>query len=124
MPTFIRFVVGADDEDHRQLTGLITETRLLRDKGVLTRAEEAELADIYVWFNANVPCPPFETAGWSRQAVSWFKDDAAEPIKKMRVLWAMLRQHDKPVRMLRSRNPGKILYDDYYQVVVEEWKKL
>jgi hypothetical protein len=30
---FIRFVVGLDDENHRSLTGLITEARLLRDKG-------------------------------------------------------------------------------------------
>ena len=32
---FIRFVVGADDENHRLLTGLVTEARLLRDKGEL-----------------------------------------------------------------------------------------
>jgi hypothetical protein len=30
---FIRFVVGGDAEHHRSLTGIITEARLLRDKG-------------------------------------------------------------------------------------------
>ena len=32
-PTFIRFVVGADDQHHRELTGIVTEVRFLRDDG-------------------------------------------------------------------------------------------
>ena len=34
---FIRFVVGGDAEHHQSLTGIITEARLLRDKGGLTQ---------------------------------------------------------------------------------------
>ena len=44
---FIRFVVGGDEEDHRQLSGLVTETRILRDKGEFTAAEEERLEAIY-----------------------------------------------------------------------------
>ncbi|MGJ7504700.1 hypothetical protein ACSFA3_24610 [Variovorax sp. RHLX14] len=121
---FIRFVVGGDEEDHRQLSGLVTETRILRDKGELTAAEEERLEAIYAWFNANLPCPPFSSAGWSRNAVAWFKDGATESIQQMRSLAALLIQHDTAVRMLRSRNPGKVLYEDRFQIVVEEWKNL
>jgi len=32
---FVRFVVGTDGENHRWLTGIITEARLLRDRGRL-----------------------------------------------------------------------------------------
>jgi hypothetical protein len=39
-------------------------------------------------------------------------------------LAALLREHGVPVRMLRSANPGKIVYQDAFQIVVEEWKKL
>ncbi|MDP9603748.1 hypothetical protein SAMN05518845_111138 [Variovorax sp. YR750] len=121
---FIRFVVGGDEEDHRQLSGLVTETRILRDKGEFTAAEEERLEAIYAWFNANLPCPPFSSAGWSRNAVAWFKDGATESIQQMRSLAALLIQHDTAVRMLRSRNPGKVLYEDPFQIVVEEWKNL
>lgn len=121
---FVRFVVGGDAEDHRQLTGLVTEARLLRDHGRLTAAEEAHLQEVYDWLNSELPCPPFSSAGWSRNAVAWFKDSAAEPIRRFRVLAALLEQHDCRVRMLRSSNPGKVLYEDRFQVVVEEWKKL
>jgi hypothetical protein len=121
---FIRFVVGGDAEDHRQLTGIVTEARLLRDRGLLTAPEEKQLQAVYDWLNSNLPCPPFSSAGWSQEAVAWFKDSATEPVRQFRVLAALLEHHDRRVRMLRSNNPGKVLYEDRFQVVVEEWKKL
>lgn len=121
---FIRFVVGADGEHHRSLTGLITEARLLRGKGVLSNYETDFLEKTYEWFNTNLPCPPFSKNDWPHDAVSWFKDSATDAIKKMRELAVLLEQHGALVRMLRSKNPGKVLYEDNYQVVVEEWKKL
>jgi hypothetical protein len=124
MATFLRFVVGGDDENHRALTGLITEARLLRDRGYLSKHEEEFLEEVYVWFNSNLPCPPFSSAGWSRDAVTWFKDSANESIRKMRELAVLLEGHGKFVRTLQSKNPGKVLYEDEHQVVVEEWRRL
>ena len=37
---------------------------------------------------------------------------------------SLLKQHGVPVRMLRSANPGKVLYEDSFQIVVEEWKEI
>jgi hypothetical protein len=122
--TYIRFVVGGDDENHRMLTGIVAEARFLRDRGELSYEEEQRLEAVYVWLNSNLPCPPFFSSGWSRGAVSWFKDSASEPISKFRVLAALLEHHNRGVRMLRSHNPGKVLYEDQFQIVVEEWKKL
>ena len=124
MPVFLRFVVGGDDEHHRSLTGVVTEARLLRDKGLLAAHEAELLRSTYEWLNSNLPCPPFSSSGWPREAVAWFKDSAMESIKRMRELVILLESHGFPVRMLRSSNPGKVLYEDQYQVVVEEWKKL
>ena len=123
-PLFIRFVVGGDDEHHRLLTGLITEARLLRDRGELASYEEEWLEETYEWFNQNLPCPPFSTQRWSSDVASWFKDSAKESIQKMRELSVLLETHGLQVRMLRSENPGLVLYEDQYQVVVSEWKKL
>jgi hypothetical protein len=121
---FIRFVVGAGDEHHRLLTGLITEARLLRDRGELAAYEAEQLEETYEWFNANLPCPPFSSAGWSRDAVAWFKDDAHDSISRMRDLGALLESHGHLGRMLRSDNPGKVLYEDDFQIVVYQWKRL
>ena len=121
---FLRFVVGGDGEHHKLLTGLVTEARLLRDKGELAFYEEEQLERIYSWLNEHLPCPPFSTAGWSRDAVSWFKDTADRSIGKMRELATILESHGRLVRVLQSENPGRVLYEDSFQVVVEEWRRL
>lgn len=120
---FIRFVVGNDGEDHRQLTGVFTEARLLRDAGELSVAETEFLEQTYSWFNEHLPAPPFRSSSWPRDVVAWFKHDAG-CLDQIWHLVALLREHGKSVRLLRSRNPGKLFYEDDYQVVVEEWKHL
>jgi hypothetical protein len=59
---FIRFVVGADGEHHRQLTGLITEARLLRDRGGLDAHQVSRLEETYAWFNASTGQRTFSPA--------------------------------------------------------------
>jgi hypothetical protein len=121
---YIRFVIGLDGEDHRWLTGIITEARLLRDHGELEQYQAILLEETYEWLNDHLPCPPFSTSDWGPEAISWFKDTAKVPIKKMWDIVTLLQEHGVPVRILRSKNPGKILYDDEYQIVVKEWKRL
>lgn len=101
---YVRFVVGREGMDHRQLTGIVTEARLLRDRGLLSGEEAQRLQAVYDWLNEHLPCPPFSSA------VAWFKDSATEPIKQFRILAALLEYHDRGVRMLRTQNPGKVLY--------------
>jgi hypothetical protein len=68
--------------------------------------------------------PPFSSSNWPRDTVTWFRDGAGEPIKRLWEIASLLKEHGIPVRMLRSANPGKVLYQDSCQIVVEEWKKL
>jgi hypothetical protein len=121
---FIRFVVGGDDEHHRALTGVITEARLLRDRGELSASETARLEESYAWFNENLPVPPFDIGRWPRDVVAWFKDDAGESVRRMWEIVSLLRDHDIPVRLLKSANPGRVVYEDLNQVVVVEWNRL
>jgi hypothetical protein len=121
---FIRLVVGSDGDHHRALTGIIVEARLLRDRGELDQAEEARLETSYDWFEDHLPVPPFGDSNWSRDAVAWFKHDAGEPIRRMWDIVSLLRDHDVQVRLLRSVNPGRVLHEDAYQVVVTEWNDL
>ncbi len=120
---FVRFVVGTDAEQHWELTGIVTEARLLRDDGQLTAEEAAQLEESYKWLSDHLPVPPFPTK-WPRHAVAWFRDDARDAITRMWDLVALLEEHGHSVRLLRSKNPGRILYEDDFQVVVEEWKHL
>ena len=121
---FIRFVVGGDGEHHKALTGVINEAYLLLKEVELTQAEHNRMRSALTWFDRRLPAPPFSSAGWSADVVAWFKDDARDAIWMIWDLVALLEEHGLPVRMLRSSNPGRVLYEDEYQVVVDEWNRL
>jgi len=63
----IRFVVGNDADHHRSLTGIITEARILRDKGGLNPDQVSWLEEVYAWFDATLPTlvKPLEKCGRS-----------------------------------------------------------
>jgi hypothetical protein len=122
---YVRFVVGRDGEDHRFLTGVITEARLLRDEGLLLPHETDWLEELFEWFNDNVPVPPYSSSNWPDDVAAWFKtDDTTEIIRRIWDVIALLREHGLNVRILRSTKPGTIYYEDDCQVVVSEYKAL
>ena len=120
---FVRFVVGAESENAAWLTGVITAARLLRDRGELHSYESERLEEIFDWFNAHLPCPPFgqklQSGEWTPDAVAWFRPEAKRPVGCMWDIVAILREHGVAVRMVTSERPGKIVYEDDYQVVAE-----
>jgi hypothetical protein len=120
---FVRFVVGAESQNAAWLTGVITEARLLRDRGELYSYESERLEAILDWFNEHLPCPPFEkmlrSGEWTPNAVAWFRPEAKEPVGRMWDIVAILREHGVAIRLITTDNPGKIVYEDAYQVVAE-----
>ena len=120
---YLRFVVGSDTDDHRLLTGVIAEARLLRDDELLHDYEDSWLEEQFNWFNKHVPVPPYAKSDWPSGCSAWFKNNevAAEAIKRMWGFVNLLRENGKQVRVLKSRKPGYILFEDEFQVVVTEF---
>ena len=120
---FVRFVVGTDQENPHWLTGIVTIAEELHQQGELHDYEATIVSETFAWLNSHLPCPPFQknlrTGRWSEDAVSWFRDDAAEALKRMWDIVAILREHGVPVRLVQTAKPGKIVYEDPYQVVAE-----
>lgn len=121
---YIRFVVGLENEHHRDLTGIIAEAQFLIERGELEPYEVKILEEIFEWLNENLPCPRFSSNNWPSDVVSWFKPEAEEPIQKMWEIVALLKEHDVPVRVLKSKMPGRAFYEDNFQIVVLEKKVL
>ena len=120
---FVRFVVGTDAENAAWLTGIITEARLLRDRGELYSHESERLEAIFDWFNEHLPCPPFGknlgSGEWTRDAVAWFRPEAKGPVGRMWDIVAILKEHGVAARMVTTDKPGRIVYEDAFQVVAE-----
>jgi hypothetical protein len=121
---YIRFVVGSEKDDHRKLTGIITEAQSLKENGELSAYGVEYLEELFEWLNTNLPRPPFSTSNWSKDTVCWFKPTAIEPIKRMWEIANLLKEHGKNVQVLKSNMPGRSLYEDEYQLVIIERKQL
>jgi len=50
------------------------------------------------------------------QAISWFRSSALKHISKMREYAEILQSHDVQVKQLVTERPGKIVYEDQYQI--------
>jgi hypothetical protein len=84
---YLRFVEGADNQDGRWLTGVITAARVLRDEGRLDRYQVEIVNSTFEWLNEHIPCPPFQarlkSGEWSHNAVAWFRPEATEATQQL-----------------------------------------
>lgn len=118
---FIRFVIGRLDPDSGRRQGLFQAGDELLESGLMGPKDAAELRQLYAWFKANLPEPSrfsLSTRPHAKaQALSWFRDSAAEHIRSMRVYRAILEDYGLRAEMLRTTRPGYIVYEDDHQVV-------
>jgi len=116
----LRFVVGADFDPISRLEGLFRSSyRPDVSEARLPEWQREELQAAFDWFNEHLRVPPFHSLQLSRSAVCWFRSDAGEPLVRMWRLANLLRQMEVPVRMLRSHEPGRLVWMDEHQVVAD-----
>jgi hypothetical protein len=118
---FIRFVIASRDEDSGRRQGLFQAADELRASGQMSKGDEQRLDEIERWFEENLPVPKrlalSSKPRRKAQAISWFRDSAAEHIARMRDFQTLLETYGILVNMLRDRRPGYVVYEDEHQVV-------
>ena len=118
---YIRFVIAKQDEQSGRRQGIFYASYALADLGILSVAELAVLEEIHGWFAKHLAEPT--RASWSvrphakGQALSWFKESAVTHVSKMRVLQAVLKEHDIFPEVLRTARPGYVVYEDAHQIL-------
>jgi hypothetical protein len=122
---YLRFVVADIDEDSERALGVFHAVRYLRDAGKLYPYEEDQHDMVRWWFNENLGKPTRFTASKppfyrkKNKAICWFKHTASEHLARVRELAAILDNHGVPVRTLKAKRVGYVVYEDEYQIVAE-----
>ncbi|GAA3570645.1 hypothetical protein GCM10022419_059360 [Nonomuraea rosea] len=98
--------------------GIFAACHHLRRQGRLTSADDELFTEVDDWFIARLPYPPFYADGNSIRAVPWFKPAAAELITALAPLEALLRRYSVAYDVVRSPDPGTIIYEDVFQIGV------
>ncbi len=75
------------------------------------------------WYNAAYPDPStVDPTVYDHElhpgAAAWFKSTSQDLIKRVDGYLEILAAHGIECRMIRSSNPGRIVYEDAYQIVV------
>jgi hypothetical protein len=121
--TFIRFAIEELDEKSTKGKGLFTAMGDLIDRDELFAWEVQLEKEISNWFRKNLRVPLVQSSDSNHyakpRAISWFKDSAQVHIEKMRQYAHILEAHGYSVKQIVTERPGKILYEDQYQIAAE-----
>ena len=93
------------------------------DNGGMEEEDVELFREIDSWFSENLPWPP--QCERQEPVICWFKTENDEEMMKMirPVLW-LLERYNQPYDLVLTNDPGEIVYEDEYQIVVKSDKGL
>jgi hypothetical protein len=99
--------------------GIFVAVDHLRRADRLSEDEEELYFDLDDWFKIHLPIPPFYEDGNTAGAVTWFKrSSTGEMLERLEALCQILDQYGVSWLAAESTDPGRIIYEDEFQVGV------
>jgi hypothetical protein len=120
----LRFVTMNKDQDSGHRQGILVFAHEFRQNNFLTKDDDDFLYSTLNWFNTNLLVPTILENIEHKRAISWFQENALEPIKKMWDLKCFLENHGVYVELIKTQNPGTIIYSDALQIVAKPPKNI
>ncbi|MBL1120521.1 methyltransferase domain-containing protein [Streptomyces sp. 110] len=119
---YVRFQSTVRNE-RGYFTGVFGLVNGLARNGKLTAEQERLRRAHNDWYNAAYPDPSSaDPTVYDRElhpgAAAWFKSTSRDLIKRVDGYLEILAAHEIGWRMMRSSDPGRIVYEDEYQIVV------
>jgi len=109
---YLRLVVPSRDEDSHRDAGVFRATYGHIDAGDLPAAQRAWLEGVLDWFGRNLPIPELTEP----RAVFWFRGEENPCVAHVWELAALLRDVGEQPRLLKTKRPGYLVYEDRFQV--------
>jgi len=109
---YIRFNTYRRDEDSGRRQGVFQAAYRLLDGGDLARDEWKAIRAALDWFKQHLPAPK----DIDPRAIFWFDATAGESTRHVWALVNLLREHGIESEMIRTDEPGEVVYRDAYQV--------
>jgi hypothetical protein len=128
---YLRFILPEKHPDTGVETGVFEAAYALKREGALAPMEREELEGLLRWFGDELPVPTrfnrTKSKGHYRRAakgISWLKASAKRHVERTHRLAQILRDHGHHVDMIKSANPGYVVYEDDHQIVAEPFNDM
>jgi hypothetical protein len=128
---YLRFILPRINPDSGIEDGVFDLAYEIRRQGEISEHERAELGDLLRWFVDNLSVPTrfnrTKSKGHYRRTtkgISWFTSSARLHATKMHRMAAILRNQGHQVTMIKTSNPGYVVYEDDHQVIAEPFSDL
>ena len=121
---YVRFVILKQDHQSHSNQGVIQAAIELRDSGKLTTEEYNWLESELAWLRMHLKSPACLRKDGNDRAISWFHPRATRPIGKVRSIISLLKEHGVHVEMVKTDDPGTVIYEDGWQVVAKPRRRL
>lgn len=95
----------------------------LRDQPDLPAYAYDELQANLKWLQMHLKSPGILKDEDNQRAVSWFKPDASEPLRRIWAIKAVLEEFGYHINMIKSDDVGSVIYQDGWQVVAKPRRK-
>lgn len=118
---YLRFITEFTNYWDERETGIFQALSQTLYREDIFEHDYARLRELHKWFNKNLNKPDrfnkHSNKNKPTSGLSWFKDSADEHLKHMFELKPILENYDVIVDVLRSDNPGYIVFEDQFQIV-------
>ncbi len=115
---YTKFVALLLEEDDQE-TGFLAAAQHLHEEGMLEKEVHKILLQNLLWIEEHLPKRPDfpQNQNEPSSPMSWLKDTSTQHLKAMQNIQEILEQNDILVEVLEVDNPGKIIYEDEWQIV-------
>jgi len=118
---FIRFITFETDGVTGYQVGFFKAAYALRRSNHLLGVDKDTYSGILDWFDNELDAPNRLARSANShahgKALSWFKPEAEEHIAKARQLLSMMARNSIASKMIKTADPGYVLYEEDYQLI-------
>ncbi|MEL8055091.1 MAG: hypothetical protein AAGK66_02960 [Pseudomonadota bacterium] len=116
---YVRFQSQLDCKGTASKLGVFQIAYRVRDAHETSVHDANEITKHMDWLETHLNVPDLTNETY--RAIFWFKETAHEPMKRVWAMKPYLEAYGYWIDLVTSRDPGRLIYQDGWQVAAKPW---